>query len=58
MDWHIAEDDTEENTLGLLAKIHASKPALPIILLACSAELKEVVEASRIGAHRCHPQAI
>ena len=24
MDWHIAEDDTEENTLGLLTKIRAS----------------------------------
>jgi DNA-binding NtrC family response regulator len=33
MDWHIAEDETEENALGLLAKIHASKPALPIIML-------------------------
>jgi len=50
MDWHIAEDATEENALGLLAKIHASKPSLPIIMLACSAELKEVVAASRLGA--------
>ncbi len=49
MDWHIAEDDTEENTLGLLTKIRASKPSLPILLLACFAELKEVVEASRMG---------
>ena len=50
MDWHITEDETEENALGLLAKIHASKPTLPILMLACSAELKEVVEASRLGA--------
>ena len=50
MDWHIAEDETEENALGLLAKIHASKPSLPIIMLACSAELKEVVAATRLGA--------
>jgi DNA-binding NtrC family response regulator len=50
MDWHIAEDETEENALGLLAKIHASKPSLPIIMLACSAELSEVVAASRLGA--------
>ena len=41
---------TEENALGLLAKIHASKPSLPIIMLACSAELKEVVAATRMGA--------
>jgi DNA-binding NtrC family response regulator len=50
MDWDIAEDDTEENALGLLAKIHASKPSLPIIMLACSAEVKEVMTATRIGA--------
>ena len=50
MDWHIAEDGTEENALGLLTKIRASRPSLPIILLACSAELKEVVAATRMGA--------
>jgi DNA-binding NtrC family response regulator len=49
MDWHIAEDDTEENTHSLLLKIRASKPSLPILMLACFAGLKEVVEASRIG---------
>ena len=50
MDWHIAEDDAEENALGLLAKIHSSKPSLPIVILTCSAELKEVMAATRIGA--------
>jgi DNA-binding NtrC family response regulator len=50
MDWHIAEGEAEENALGLLAKIHALKPALPIIMLACTAELKEVVAATRMGA--------
>jgi DNA-binding NtrC family response regulator len=49
MDWHIAEGDTEDNTLSLLMKIHASKPSLPIIMLVCFAELKEVLDASRIG---------
>ena len=50
MDWHIAEGESEENALGLLSKIHASKPSLPIVMLACSAELKEVVAATRMGA--------
>jgi DNA-binding NtrC family response regulator len=50
MDWHIVEDPSEENALGLLAKIHASRPSLPVIMLACSAELKEVVAATRMGA--------
>jgi CheY-like chemotaxis protein len=40
MDWHIAEDDTEENTHSLLLKIRASKPSLPILMLACFAGLK------------------
>lgn len=50
MDWHITEDEFDENALGLLAKTRASKPLLPIIMLACSAELKEVVVATRMGA--------
>ena len=50
MDWNTAEDDTKENALGLVAKIHASLPALPIVVLACSVELREVVEATRNGA--------
>ncbi len=50
MDWHIAEDERDENALSLLAKIHGSRPSLPIIMLACSAELKEVVAATRMGA--------
>jgi DNA-binding NtrC family response regulator len=50
MDWHVADDDSEDNALRLLSKTRASNPALPIILLACSAELKEVVAATRMGA--------
>lgn len=50
MDWQISEDETEQNALSLLAKIRTSKPSLPIIMLACSAELKEVVAATRMGA--------
>jgi two-component system response regulator AtoC len=50
MDWHVADDDSEDNALRLLSKIRASNPALPIIMLACSAELKEVVAVTRMGA--------
>jgi DNA-binding NtrC family response regulator len=50
MDWHVTEDESEENALSLLAKIRASKSSLPIIMLSCSAELKEVVVATRMGA--------
>jgi DNA-binding NtrC family response regulator len=50
MDWHITEGGAGESSLELLMKLHASQPSLPIILLACSAELKEVVAATRMGA--------
>jgi DNA-binding NtrC family response regulator len=50
MDWHNGEDGAEESGLSLLAKIHAIKPWLPIILFTCSAELKEVLAAARLGA--------
>jgi len=50
MDWHVTDDELEENALSLLAKTRASNPSLPIVMLACSAEIKEVVVAARIGA--------
>jgi two-component system response regulator AtoC len=50
MDWHIAEDGTEESALDLVAKTRTAKPTMPIIMLACSAELNDVVMATRMGA--------
>ena len=50
MDWNTVEDENEENALGLLAKTHAARPSLPIIMTACSAELKEVIAATHMGA--------
>jgi len=50
MDWHTGMDDKEENALGLLKKIRAWKPSLPILMLSCSAELQEMVVAIRMGA--------
>lgn len=49
MDWNITEGN-DENALGLLAKTHALKPILPIVMLSCSADLKEVVTATQMGA--------
>jgi two-component system, NtrC family, response regulator AtoC len=49
IDWHIAEDEPEEDALALLSRIHASYPTVPIVALACSAELNEVVAAARMG---------
>jgi two-component system response regulator AtoC len=50
MDWNIVEGENDENALGLLARTHAQKPRLPIVMLACSADLKEVITATQMGA--------
>jgi two-component system response regulator AtoC len=50
MDWHTVEDESEQNALSLLKKLRASQPTLPIIVLACSAELQDMVAATRMGA--------
>jgi len=50
MDWDIAADETEETALSLVARLHAWKPSIKIIMLACSAEIKDVVIATRMGA--------
>jgi two-component system response regulator AtoC len=50
MDWYISEDERDGNALALLAKTHEQHPALPIVMLACSADLKEVIEATHSGA--------
>jgi DNA-binding NtrC family response regulator len=50
MDWHLDELTDGENAFELLSKIRSIRPTLPIILLACCAELNEVVAATRMGA--------
>ncbi len=50
MDWHIDADESDEGALSLLTKLRASQPSLPIVLVACSAELNDVVAATRMGA--------
>lgn len=49
MDWSRA-DDSEEHPLSLLEKVLKCKPSVPVVMLACSAELQEVMEATRLGA--------
>ncbi len=51
LDWDIAGDEPETSALDLVARIHALKPTLPIILLMlhCSAGMQEVVQAVHLG---------
>src|ERR1039457_5915995 len=50
VDWDIAEDGTDETALTLVRKFHAGNPSLKVIMLFCSAELKEVSMAPGRGA--------
>ena len=50
MDWHMDQGDGGENALKFLAQIRSMRPTLPIVLLACSADLQDVVQATRLGA--------
>jgi DNA-binding NtrC family response regulator len=50
MDWLTAENNTGIHSLGMLKKILDASPSLPVVMLSCSADLKEVVQATRMGA--------
>jgi DNA-binding NtrC family response regulator len=50
MDWLTAENNTGVYSLGTLKKILDLSPSLPVVMLSCSADLKEVVQATRMGA--------
>ena len=50
MDWHQDDGEAGENALKLLGQLRLLRPSLPIVLLACSADLTDVVQATRMGA--------
>lgn len=50
MDWRMDGQGAGEKSLTILEQIRALKPSLPIVLLAGSADLKDVVLTIRMGA--------
>jgi two-component system response regulator AtoC len=50
MEWLYFGGDSGDTPIKLLTKLLASKPALRVVMLSCSTDLKEVVHATRIGA--------
>jgi DNA-binding NtrC family response regulator len=50
MDWQSGNGNGREDALTRLASIRAIKPSLPIVLFARSVDLKEVLQAARLGA--------
>ena len=49
VDWLACNSGAEQNALTLLSRIRAVRPWLPIIVLACSGDLKQLLAATRIG---------
>ncbi len=50
LDWQTGSAGAREEALTQLAEIRAVRPALPIILFARSIDVKEVLQAARLGA--------
>ena len=51
MDWQGGNGNGHADALARLAGIRAMKPSLPIVLFARSVDLKEVLQAARLGAN-------
>jgi two-component system, NtrC family, response regulator AtoC len=49
IDW-LVHNGAERNALALLSRIRAIRPLLPVIVLACSSDLKELLAGARIGS--------
>jgi len=49
MDWH-ADDNVSEDSPHVLARILESRPSLPVVVMSCSSELEDLVQATRMGA--------
>lgn len=49
IDCHMDGGESSEKTLKFLKQIRSLKPSLPIVLLVCTADLNDVVQAMRIG---------
>lgn len=50
MDWLVPETESMHDSLSVLANIRALRPSLPVILLACSADLNELLAPTKMGA--------
>jgi two-component system response regulator AtoC len=50
LDWLIGEDNTGKTALDLLTKTLRVRPSLPVVMLSCSSDIKDMVLATRMGA--------
>ncbi|MGH9606112.1 MAG: sigma-54-dependent transcriptional regulator [Terracidiphilus sp.] len=56
MEWRKRDKGSEQGAQELLSQIRLAKPALPVVILACSTDLKEAVIAARAGADDVLPK--
>ncbi|HEU5350177.1 MAG TPA: sigma-54 dependent transcriptional regulator [Terracidiphilus sp.] len=50
MDWHAEDKSSGNESAALLGSVRAARPSMPVVVLACSADLTELLAATRLGA--------
>ncbi len=50
MDWYACDPESESGSAALLDSIRTARPAMPVVVLACSTDLTELIAATRMGA--------
>ena len=50
MDWHACDPESGNGSAALLGSIRSARPAMPVVVLACSTDLTELLAATRMGA--------
>jgi DNA-binding NtrC family response regulator len=50
LDWLIGDDNNGQTAVNLLTMTLKERPSLPVVILSCSADLNEIVLATRMGA--------
>jgi len=50
LDWFFGDDGTGQTALNILTKTLQTRPSLPVVLISCSTDLNEIVQATRMGA--------
>ncbi|MGD0910061.1 MAG: sigma-54 dependent transcriptional regulator [Candidatus Acidiferrales bacterium] len=50
LDCHVGSDSSGESAFSLLSSIRKSKPFVPVVMLSCSGDTRELIRASQMGA--------
>lgn len=50
MDWHASDSASDKDSEDLLGLVRATHPAMPVVVLACTSDLADLLTATRLGA--------